>query len=97
MLTGMEDSHTFHEKREACIRRKYNLENNKHGLLPYAYTGGGADGIQKSVQEGVCWIKIGRAMSLEMPTSNFSHFIIRFLRRIYEPLVYPVAFFDVVR
>lgn len=26
MLAGMEDSHTFHEKREACIRRKYDAD-----------------------------------------------------------------------
>ena len=26
MLAGMEESHTFHEKREACIRRKYDAD-----------------------------------------------------------------------
>ncbi|MEI3340065.1 MAG: hypothetical protein V8R80_09155 [Eubacterium sp.] len=26
MLAGMEDSNTFHEKREACIRQKYDAD-----------------------------------------------------------------------
>ena len=33
MLAGMEDSHTFHEKREACIRRKYNADEIGQRIL----------------------------------------------------------------
>lgn len=33
MLAGMEDSHTFHEKREACIRKKYNADEIGQRIL----------------------------------------------------------------
>lgn len=33
MLAGMEDSHTFHEKREACIRRKYDADEIGQRIL----------------------------------------------------------------
>ncbi|MCM1154805.1 MAG: ISLre2 family transposase [Roseburia sp.] len=33
MLAGMEDSHTFHEKREACIRRKYDADEIRQRIL----------------------------------------------------------------
>ncbi|MCM1500448.1 MAG: UPF0236 family protein [Clostridium sp.] len=33
MLAGMEDSHTFHEKREACIRRKYDADGIGRRIL----------------------------------------------------------------
>ncbi len=33
MLAGMEDSHTFHEKREACIRRKYDADEISQRVL----------------------------------------------------------------
>ncbi|MCM1305439.1 MAG: UPF0236 family protein [Lachnospiraceae bacterium] len=33
MLAGMEDSHTFHEKREACIRRKYDADETGQRIL----------------------------------------------------------------
>ena len=33
MLAGMEDSHTFHKKREACIRRKYNADEIGQRIL----------------------------------------------------------------
>lgn len=33
MLAGMEDSHTFHEKREACIRKKYDADEIGQRIL----------------------------------------------------------------
>ena len=33
MLAGMEDSHTFHEKREACIRQKYDADEIGQRIL----------------------------------------------------------------
>ena len=33
MLAGMEDSSTFHEKREACIRRKYDADEIRQRIL----------------------------------------------------------------
>lgn len=33
MLAGMEDSHTFHEKREACIRKRYDADENGQRIL----------------------------------------------------------------
>lgn len=33
MLAGMEDSHTFHEKRESCIRRKYDADGIGQRIL----------------------------------------------------------------
>ena len=33
MLAGIEDSHAFHEKREACIRRKYDADEISQRIL----------------------------------------------------------------
>ena len=33
MPTGMEKSTQFHEKREACIRKKYNVDEIGHRIL----------------------------------------------------------------
>ena len=33
MLAGMESSQVFHEKREACIRKKYDADESKQRIL----------------------------------------------------------------
>lgn len=44
MLAGMEDSHSFHEKREACIRRKYDADEIGQRIL----NGDGGSWIKES-------------------------------------------------